>query len=464
MKKWISPAVILLFSYLLLFHQLDRLPLRLWDESRNAVHAIEMHESGNMLVRTYDGQPDMYELKPPLLTWLQVLGLKTIGLDDLAIRLPSAIAGTVLAFLLFFFMKQRTSELFGLLASVLFLSAEGVLSVHLFRSGDHDALLTLWLTCTMVFSWRLVKNWNSLNIIFLVVFVGLAVFTKSIMGLAFAPAIVIWLLWQKKLVKLLSSSAFWLSLVMVSAALGVYYIQRENMSPGYLSEVNNNELFRRYLNTSESLSFNDETFWYYGIHLFDRFLAFWITIPLLIFLVIKKDKMGIFLGIFGLLFFLAISFGTKNFWYDGPLFPILALITSLGLYRVLSQVKPLIRYASAVAAIAFLVISAKHKTVVHENPAEAEFYSMAWELRDWRSADRNESGIIVMQGFDTHTKFYAKVLNINGSNLRYRKPFEVESGDTIWFAERAVRSEIEKKHQLIDLPSQSTRLSKALVQ
>ena len=74
----------LLFSSVALFAifpRLGSLPLREWDESRQAASAYEMYESGNYLVATFDHKPDLWNTKPPLLLWLQVLSMK-IWKDD----------------------------------------------------------------------------------------------------------------------------------------------------------------------------------------------------------------------------------------------------------------------------------------------------------------------------------------------------------------------------------------------
>ena len=59
--------VSIVLLYFPLFLRLDSRPLREWDEARNAVNAYEMSKSGQFLIKTYEGQPDLWETKPPLL-------------------------------------------------------------------------------------------------------------------------------------------------------------------------------------------------------------------------------------------------------------------------------------------------------------------------------------------------------------------------------------------------------------
>jgi len=59
--------------YFPIFLHLDILPLRMWDEARYAINAYEMNQNGNFIVTHYQGQPDMWNTKPPLMIWFQAL-------------------------------------------------------------------------------------------------------------------------------------------------------------------------------------------------------------------------------------------------------------------------------------------------------------------------------------------------------------------------------------------------------
>ena len=83
----------LVYVLILQFYHLNELPIIQWDESRLAVNAAEMYHSGNFLSTTYEYKPDYYNTKPPLMIWLQVLSASVFGMNELAIRFPSAVAG-----------------------------------------------------------------------------------------------------------------------------------------------------------------------------------------------------------------------------------------------------------------------------------------------------------------------------------------------------------------------------------
>ena len=89
--EWLFVGIVMVLLSVPLWLKVDQLPIRLWDEAQNAVNALEMSQTHNWLVRTYDYQPDTFDCKPPLLIWFQVLSIKALGLTELAIRLPSVI-------------------------------------------------------------------------------------------------------------------------------------------------------------------------------------------------------------------------------------------------------------------------------------------------------------------------------------------------------------------------------------
>ena len=90
-------VLFILLAYFPVFLHLEFLPIRVWDESRLANNAYEMFKNGNFLVPHFEGTPDMWNTKPPLMVILQVLCCKVFGIRELSIRLPSAIAGFLTA-------------------------------------------------------------------------------------------------------------------------------------------------------------------------------------------------------------------------------------------------------------------------------------------------------------------------------------------------------------------------------
>ena len=113
--RWIAFAVLILIP----FRYLEKFPILLWDESRRAVSTIEMLENGNYLIPHFLGSPDMWGTKPPILNWLQALGI-----NELALRLPSALAAISLVLLLVFFSKRAFQSFWpGMFAGLIMMSS-----------------------------------------------------------------------------------------------------------------------------------------------------------------------------------------------------------------------------------------------------------------------------------------------------------------------------------------------------
>lgn len=143
------PALLLLITLIALpvFGHLDHVPIQLWDESRLAVSALEMQQHGNWLIPTFDGMPDMWSTKPPLMIWLQVLCLNIAGVNEIAIRLPAALAAALTCLMLYFFIQHMSkSRWLGLIAASVLITAPGYVAIHGIRTGDYDSLLAFTMT------------------------------------------------------------------------------------------------------------------------------------------------------------------------------------------------------------------------------------------------------------------------------------------------------------------------------
>ena len=135
---------LLIFSF---FVNLPALPIRVWDEARNANTALEMYLHHNWIVPTYDGLPDMWNSKPPLLIWMQVAAMQLFGIGELAVRLPAAVSALATGLLLWAFCSRQCEKPWsGFLAGAVLASTYAYVFNHAGRTGDYDSPLTLFLT------------------------------------------------------------------------------------------------------------------------------------------------------------------------------------------------------------------------------------------------------------------------------------------------------------------------------
>ena len=136
--------LLLIFSFL---YNLGFIPIRIWDEGRTATNALNMYLNGNWIVTYFDGMPDMWNTKPPLLIWLQVISMNVFGVSEWAVRFPSAMASILTGLVLWIFSTRYFNKPWlGFLAGAVFASTYPFIYNHAGRTGDFDELLTLFTT------------------------------------------------------------------------------------------------------------------------------------------------------------------------------------------------------------------------------------------------------------------------------------------------------------------------------
>ena len=68
-----------------------------YDESRHGINAYEMIRNQDYVVSTYQGEPDYWNLKPPLSFWLIAVGYRMFGYNALGLRFFSALASLLVS-------------------------------------------------------------------------------------------------------------------------------------------------------------------------------------------------------------------------------------------------------------------------------------------------------------------------------------------------------------------------------
>ena len=122
-KRIVYLAVLLAFSYLLLFHNLGAYSLKEPDEGRYAEIPREMTILGDYVVPHLNFV--RYFEKPPLLYWVTALSYKAFGVSEWSFRLPNAIAALLIVLAVYWFAARRFSEKAAFLASVMLVSSFG---------------------------------------------------------------------------------------------------------------------------------------------------------------------------------------------------------------------------------------------------------------------------------------------------------------------------------------------------
>ncbi|WP_020566742.1 ArnT family glycosyltransferase [Neolewinella persica] len=332
----------LLFAYFgfVIFTLLDDPQLEIYDEARRAVSALELArgDAPSLLTPPYYGEPDHWGTKPPLLVWSQAAWMKIVGVGELAVRLPSALATLALCFLLTWWGKKDWgSPLAGALGALAVLSNWEYMGNHGARTGDFDALLVLFLTAQLIFLFRWVKT-DQIKWLWLA---GLAVFmggmTKGVAGGFLLPGIGLWFLVDGAARrKLLHPGLYGIVGGAIALVVG-YYFLRETVDPGYLDLVKDNELGGRFNDVNES---HQGPFYFYLQTLFaDRAFGYLIPLllPALVYLLTNKElrRPAALLAIAAAVFLVIISSAaTKLYWYKNPVLPLVGMLVGAGMFHL----------------------------------------------------------------------------------------------------------------------------------
>lgn len=463
-----------LLTAALLLPRYGAFPMELWDESRNANNAIEMAANGNWLVTFFNGVPEHWNTKPPLLIWA-VAALLRSGLPPLlALRLPPALATMAIVVALFAFCRLVLHDrLAGIFAGLLVLSSTLFLGPHVARTGDYDALLSLFVLIHVVafgryadptepFRHQWLATWG--------VALTLAVFTKGIAGVLVAPGVVAFVVLRRRLLSVLRDLWFWVAALVVVLVCGGYYVGRELADPGYLWSVWQFELGGRYLTTLANL---DGGPLYYPTVLFGLFEPGFILVPLALLTLLRnasarRETVLLCLLAAGLMLLAITSAATKAFWYAAPLVPLLSLAVGIGLadaaawlnaerVRQRVAIRPAVVHITLCAVIVASLVAGlyrQHVTFIEwaERPVHGQYWYGAF--LDQLRADGLPAKLLIVDGgaandadlinYRPIADFYRKVAANDGERIDIVAPGgKIAPGAWVLTCDPNVRAELQ---------------------
>ena len=171
---WFYPALGLLLI-LGFFAPLGLAPLFDVDEGAFSEATREMLASGNYLTTYLNGVPRFD--KPILIYWLQAASVATFGLNEFALRLPSALASTGWALLIFFFTRSFLGLRRAFIATVVMILSLQVTIVG--KAAIADALLNCMLALSMFSIFRYYRDRKTLHLLTAFAAIGLGTLTKG---------------------------------------------------------------------------------------------------------------------------------------------------------------------------------------------------------------------------------------------------------------------------------------------
>jgi len=356
--------IMLLVVALPLFSHLDELPLQNWDEARLAENAFEMDHDHNYVVTHFFGNPDMWNTKPPLMIWLQVLFINILGMSELAVRLPATLAALATCLLIYWFLaKKLQTPLLGWLSCLVLITIPGYVGLHGTRTGDYDALVVLFLTAYSIYFYLYLEEGKRKYLALTFAAIILAGLTKGIAGLMLLPALFLYTIYKKKLLIVVKESYLYIGICSFVVVVIGYYFLREHYNPGYINAVKNNELGGRYSTVLEN-HYGGGNFYFRLLS--EDTLKYWF-LPLVagtIFGLQAKLKwlrdLSVFLLLLIVSYFLVInSAETKIPWYVMPLYPFASIIVAIFIYSVcqmLDMLKVQDQFRQNVLPLVFIIL------------------------------------------------------------------------------------------------------------
>ncbi len=145
------------------------------DEGAFGEATREMVTSGNYLTTYLNGE--LRFDKPILIYWLQALSLTLFGHNEFALRLPSSLAATLWAFLLYRFTKEFFSQQSAIMAA--FMMATALQIGVIAKAAIADSLLNLLIAATMFLFYRYTLRPDRLSLYGIYILTALGALTKG---------------------------------------------------------------------------------------------------------------------------------------------------------------------------------------------------------------------------------------------------------------------------------------------
>jgi 4-amino-4-deoxy-L-arabinose transferase-like glycosyltransferase len=147
-RRYQNPLTLVLLAvvcYLLFFHALGSVGFLGPDEPRYSSIAREMLRSRDFVTPRLNGEP-WFE-KPVLMYWGAALGDAIFGVGEFGARFPSAIAGTLCVFFVYFCGRRLWGQSAGVICALVLASSVGFFAFS--RAASMDMLLSASLTVAL---------------------------------------------------------------------------------------------------------------------------------------------------------------------------------------------------------------------------------------------------------------------------------------------------------------------------
>jgi 4-amino-4-deoxy-L-arabinose transferase-like glycosyltransferase len=327
-RRKIYFLIILAIGSLIFFFNLGGRDLWEPDETRYAVIAREMSQSGEWILPHLNRA--IYAEKPPLFFWLINLSTFFWGTNnEVTNRLPSALAGIAVLLITFLLGSKLFNPQTGFLSAMILSTC--VFFPQISRWAMLDSLVTLFFILTLYYFYRGYEEEESRrkDYLWAGLFMGLGVLTKGPLAYLAIPIFLIFALFQKSLKRVWCRDLLWGCLLSVGIVL-IWWIPACWIGgKEYIHWI----LFKQVTGTyvEGGKHFHPQTFSFYFIRFPLEFFPWIVFLPTALILGFKKGrgkgKEILFLLIWFIFIFLFFTFAKgKKDNYLLPLYPAAALL------------------------------------------------------------------------------------------------------------------------------------------
>jgi 4-amino-4-deoxy-L-arabinose transferase-like glycosyltransferase len=226
-SPWLLAAAVLLAF----FWQIGASPLYDLDEGAFSEATREMLASGNFITPHKDGEP-RYD-KPVLIYWAQAASVAVLGLNETALRLPSALAASLWVLALWVFVRERVDAQTATVAGLTMVLSLQVSLIA--KAATADALLNLFLALTFfdLYRWYLHRGRWTLTRVYL--WMGLGFLTKGPVAVFFPVLVSLMFFASERAFRDWLRAAFWLPgwAMFLAVALPWYVAVYLDSGPGF---------------------------------------------------------------------------------------------------------------------------------------------------------------------------------------------------------------------------------------
>lgn len=179
MKNKLFLIITILIAFLIRIYQVGNYPSLLWDEAAlgyNAYSIIQTgkDEYGQILPIIFKSFGDY---KPGFYVYLSIPFIKFFGLNQLSVRLPSIILGSLLPFLIYLLIKEINPKSHKVALIAALITAFNPYNIHFSRGAWETNILTFELVLACFYFYRYLNRQKNKYLLFSAILFGLTLFT-----------------------------------------------------------------------------------------------------------------------------------------------------------------------------------------------------------------------------------------------------------------------------------------------